>query len=446
MAQERNWRIATLKNQRSKMKDAKGNVIDVTEENAAEIARKEMALEKEGKDPEKEVVEDLSVIEPTVELSEEEKAEKEKADKEAAEAKAKEEDKNKEKTDEELVAANPEDLNDDEKAKREEIIKADEAETQRLVEAKEEDLNDEDKEKRKTALLKVETKNKEAFEAKVTKYAEDKKISVDDARKTLESAGKIKEKYKSDVDEIAIANLGLQHLVAKKDEEIRAVKEEASQPRRPQSAREWEVAIKERGLVSPEGKQANWEQVVADYRKANESETEGLEDEQVLRIISKEIHLRSDAHFKELKAKAKSEADDKRTKLLKAIPETDKQFSDEVKELLKTVPDAVILNPNYDIDHSVRWARGGHFTPDKIAELEKAAEERGFKRGQATKKIVSGPIGKGGPPKGDGAVTWTTKEKNEAFDMFPNVADEKEVFKLWKDVSDSRKKTKDKKK
>jgi len=43
------------------MKDKEGNVIVVDEENAADVARKEMELEKEGKDPESEVVEDLKL-------------------------------------------------------------------------------------------------------------------------------------------------------------------------------------------------------------------------------------------------------------------------------------------------------------------------------------------------------------------------------------------------
>lgn len=418
------------------MLDKEGNEITVVEENAAEIARKEMDLESKGKDPDKEVVEDITKFEE--ELSEEEK-------KVIEDKKKEEENEDKPKTEEELLSANPDDLKEDEKTKRTELIEAEETETKRLLDMKEEEAEGDDVEKRKTAVLKNETKEKEKFETKVTTYAEEKKVSVDDARKILESADKIVEKYSGNSEQIAIANLGLQHLVAKKDEEILAVKQEANQPKRPQSAREWEVAIKEQGLTRTDGKYVGWEKVVEDYRAKNESETDGMEDEQVLRIVAKEIYLRQGAFLKEQTLKAKSDADEKRTQLVDAIPEKDKQYADEVKTLLKTVPDRVILSENYDIEHSLRWARGGHFTPDKIAELEKAAELKGFQRGQASKKIISGPAGQSGPPKTKGVITWTEKEKNEAWDMFPNVEDEKERYNLYKDVKDSREKNKNKK-
>ena len=424
------------------MKDKEGNVIVVNEENAADVARKEMALEKEGKDPENEIVEDLKLQPEEKEEKEEEKEEKEEK---AEDKKEEKEEESKAKTPEELIAANPDDLDDDEKQEREELIQAEEAEEKRLLEAKEEELSAEDKEKKKTALLKIDTKKKAEFDTRVEAYAKEKEVAPEEARKTLESAGKISEKYSNDPEQIAIANLGLQQLVATKDEEIRAVKEEANQPRRPQSAGEWEIAIKERGLVRTGGGVDNWETVVKHYREKNEKDTEGLEDDQVLRLVAKEIHLGSKAYYKEQSLKAKTDANEKRDKLVTAIPEKDKQYADEVKSLLKTVPDSVILNKDYTIEHSLRWARGGYFTPDKVAELEKAAELKGFERGQASKKIISGPTGKSGTPKSKGTISWSEKEKEEASDMFPNVADEKERYKLWKEIEDSRAKNRKKK-
>ena len=445
--------IVALKNKGVDMLDKKGKVIEVNEENVAEIARKEMELEKSGKDPEKELFEPEIVNMSDEEIQEEENTRLLEAEentlsdedkvKRTELIKAKEE--SKEKTDEELISADPKDLSEDEKTKRTTIIEAEETESKRLIDAKEEDLNDEDKEKRKTVVLKAETKKKEELDVKVETYAGEKKISNDDARKVLESAGKIIEKYSGDSEKIAIANLGLQQLVSKKDEEILAVKQEANQPKRPQSAREWEVGIKDKGLTRTDGKWVGWETDVEDYRAKNEAETEGMDDEQVLKIVAKEIHLRSDAHFKEQSLKAKTDADEKRIKLVDAIPEKDKQYTDDVRGLLKTVPDRIILSENYSVEHSLRWARGGYFTPDKITELEKAAELKGFERGQASKKIISGPIGDGSPPKSKGTITWTEKEKEAAFDMFPNVEDEKERFKLWKEVKDSREKNKKKK-
>lgn len=436
------------------MLDKEGKVVEVTDENAAEIARRESELEKEGKDPEKELFEPEAVVKKSdEEIQEEENTRLLEAKEEDLDDKGKEkraelikakEDEPKEKTDEELISADPKDLNDEEKTKQTTLIEAEETESKRLLEAKEEDLKPEEIEKKKVVLLKVETKKKEEFDTKIETYAGEKKISNDDARKVLESAGKIIEKYSGDSEQIAIANLGLQQLVSKKDEEILAVKQEANQPKRPQSAREWEIGIKDKGLTRTDGKWVGWETVVEDYRKANEKETEGMEEEQILAIVAKEIYLRQDAYFKEQSLKAKTDADEKRIKLVDAIPEKDKQYTDDIRGLLKTVPDRIILSENYSVEHSLRWARGGHFTPDKIAELEKTAELKGFERGQASKKIISGPVGDGKPPKSKATITWSEREKDESYDMFPNVEDEKERFKLWKEVDDSRKKNKKK--
>ena len=69
-------------------------------------------------------------------------------------------------------------------------------------------------------MLKIETKTKASFDVEVKDYAKENEVSEDVARKTLESASKIVEKYNGDAKKIARANLGLQQLVAKKDEDI----------------------------------------------------------------------------------------------------------------------------------------------------------------------------------------------------------------------------------
>ena len=443
------------------MLDKEGNVVVVTEDNASEIALEERRLESEGKDPSKEIFGGEVVIEKKeegTELSDDDKKLIDTDDSELDEEKIaeknvliekqgkKKEEESEEKSDEELIVAKDEDLNDDEKSRRTVLLEAEEEETNRLLAIKDEDLEGDDIEKKKTVVLKADTKKKEEFTSRVDKYSKEKEISPEESRKTLESAGKIVEKYNGDSEQIAIANLGLQQLVSKKDEDILAVKQEANQPRRPQSAAEWVTAIKEYGLTDTQGKNSGWETVVTDYREKNKAETEDLEDEQVLKVVAKEIHLRADSHFKEVRVKAKSDADDKRIKLVDELPESDKKFASEVKELLKTVPDMAILNKNYNVEVATSWARGRHFTPDKIAELEKAAEEKGFIRGSAKSKIISGPSSKSGAPKSKGTPIWTDEQKQEALDQYPGVSDEKERYKLWKDVYDDRQKNREKKK
>ena len=198
------------------------------------------------------------------------------------------------------------------------------------------------------------------------------------------------------------------------------------------------------------GKTNDWETVVEMYREKNPEETEGLEDVKVLKIVAKEIHLRAQSHYEKNAAKMNTAANEKRDKLIENLSEKDAQHVPDLKELLKTIPDSVILDKDYIIEHSLHWARGRHFSPDKIAEIEKAAELKGFERGRASKRIISGPSGAGRRPTGGGAVMkWTEDEKSTAAAQYPNVVDEKERYKLFDEVRQDRankKKVRDQKK
>lgn len=441
-------------------KDAEGKYI-VTEENVAEVAqleRKEESQENETaeektaretqeredgeaqKAQEKEEQELVDAGEDTLNDDQRTKR-KEIIEKREAAEKAKEGD---EKSDEQILAAKPEDLNDDEKTKREELIEGQKTERERLLAIKDEDLSEEDKPKKEVVLLQLETEKKEAFETRVTDYAEANKIPVEDARKTLESVAKIKDKYEGNPEKIAEAALNLQRMVAQKDEEIQAAKDVASQPRMPESAKEWELVIKEKGMLTTGGKVLSWEEVVKAYREDNEDTTDGVQDDQVLKMASKEISARQEAHFAKQSSAIKKAADEKRDKLISSIPEGDKQHTADVTKLLKTVPDRVVLKKDYSIEHSVNWARGRHFTPDKVTELLKEAEEKGFKRGQVKGKIITGTVD-GKPPKAPKTVIITEGQKNQAREMFPGLTD-KEAFAAFVDVEKDREKNRQKNK
>ena len=438
-------------------KDAEGNDI-VTEENAAEIARKELAEEKkEDETPEEKTARETQEREDREAEEGQERENQELVDADEANlddtqkakradiikkreeaAKPKEGD---DKTDEQILAAKPEDLNDDEKTKREELIEGQKTERERLLAIDDKDLTPEDKPKKEIVLLQLETEKREAFDVRVTDYAEANKIPVEDARKTLESVAKIRDKYEGNPEKIAEAALNLQRMVALKDEEIQAAKEVASQPRMPESAKEWELVINEHGMTKENGQVISREEVVEIYREANKDTTVDVQDDQVLKMACKEISARQEAHFVKQNTLIKEKANEKRDKLISSIPEGDKQYAADVKKLLKTVPDRSILKKDYSIEHSIRWARGGHFTPDKVAELEKAAEAKGFERGQAKGKIVTGPGGGGKPPKGSKTVLLTEGKKNDAREMFPGLND-KEAFAAYAEVQEDRKKNK----
>ncbi len=433
--------------------DTDGNEIEVTEDNASEVARLEIAQEnetpealatrlaeelktKEDGEATQQEEDDLIAADETT-LDDDKKAQRQ----EIIDKRAKDNE-NGEKSDADLLAAKEEDLSDTEKEKVTVLKEAQATERKRLLDTKEEELSDDDKENKKTVLLQIETEGKAAFDIKVADYAKTKEIPIEDARKTLESISGISKKYENDPDKIAEANLGLQRLVSQKDEAIQAARTEASQPRKPQSAREWETIVLEGKLVNGKGELQTSEQVAEAYRELN-PETADLENEAVIKLVSKEIHIQSTAFFKEQEADLKGKANDKRDAIIKAIPDSDKDFADPIKKLLKTVSDEVIMRESYDGSSALQWARGGHFSPTKIAEIEKAAEERGFKRGQANGKVITGIIGKGNPPANKLTPKASPAQVTEAMDMFPG-KEEKEAVELYMDVKKDRENNKKK--
>lgn len=340
-----------------------------------------------------------------------------------------------EKTDEELLEAKAEELTDSEKERLDAVKKAIEAEETKLLEKPEAELNAEDKEKRATVVLKREAEEREEQEASISKYAEKKQITIEEARKIYESVAKIQKKHGKDPFELSRAVLEVQHLVNRKDEEIRAVKEQANKPRQPQSPAEWENVFKTRGIVV-DNQVLPWEEGVERYRSMNKDTIpEDMESEMVLKLIAKDVHNRYEVYSEKQSAKQTEDANKKRTELLKAIPEADKQFAADVEELLKSVPNGLILEQDYDISNALSWARGKYYTQDKVAQMVKDAEIRGFNRGKAANgKIVTTPVGGGKPASGKSPVSLSPAEKERAWQMFPDAKDDKEAYENYADV------------
>lgn len=408
----------------------------VTEENAAEIARQE--IEKERKDADPNYQSKVVPENPPAEGEEQEPS--------GQEAPPGSPDPT-EKTDEQLLEASDDDLNDAEKDRKKVLVDAAAAEEDRLLNTPEEELSPEDKEKREIVRLQRETRDKEAHEETVKAYAQAKEMPVEDARKIMDSIDRIKTKYENDPFKIAEAVLDLQHLITRKDDEIRTVKARANQPRGPQNPDEWERVLKAKGIKLGD-KWLTWEQGVEQYRKEEPELTQGLEDSQVLKIIARSMHTKVEAHQEKQLNALRKKADEKRDKLVAGIPEDSQRFAENVKELLGLVPDDVIVDEGYSVGDAVKWARGDYYTPEKIKEIVREAELKGFKRGQAVnKKPVSGPASSATTTRpGKTKPALTTAEQDEARDMFPNVKDDEEAFALYADIKAHREKNKKTKK
>ena len=308
---------------------------------------------------------------------------------------------------------------EEEKAERE--LKEQKEKDDVLLEKPEEELTDEEK-ARKEELLKVREEEKaKAYEEEVTAYATENNLNAEEARKELESISGIGEKYQNDPKKLAKAYLHQQRLVSKKDEEISTLKSTPAPAPLPDVTVE-QIADEinqgtltytdDKGVVRAQTKEY-W---VNQYRNHEPGLTEGLEDGQVIHLIAREIHQ----YRRETKAKQLNElsvkAKERRIEIINSLSEADKKYSKEVKEFLVHSPDASILGDNFDPKQIVFWAKGMKYDADI-----KAAEEKGFKRGQEQAKIIDKqpPVGKPTTKaKANVAEKLTEAQKTRALEMF----------------------------
>lgn len=347
-------------------------------------------------------------------MSEEEQAEYKKKKEEGEEGSGEEEETGK--TDEELLEADDESLSEEEKTKKQELVSAKAAEEEkRILEAKDEDLSEEDKTRKADILKAREAKASEAREQEIKDYAAENKISVDEAKQDLESIGKIAEKYESDPKKLAKANLHLQRMANKAVEEVKALKENPPTPPVQNTVEGWIEAINE-GKMSKDGKPLTKDQVVDAYRAKHPKITEDEDDDTVVKMAAKDII----GHIEKARTAAKSEATKKanevRASIVDNLSEEDKKFAAEIKEVVDASDDNYLLHEKFDEKEVINHVKGRHYDEDV-----KAAEDRGFKKGQEQAKILGlkkTPSGDGKPKKGSTKTKITDAEKERAFEMF----------------------------
>jgi len=285
-------------------------------------------------------------------------------------------------------------------------------EEERLLNSKEEDLSDEDKPKR-AELIKVqgeakqqkeadEKKLKEDLDKDIKTYATEHKISEDEARTDFESREKILEKYKGDPKQLALANLHLQRLYTKTQEELKTVREAKPSQAAQEIKLESVIKLIDDGKFLLNGKPAAREGLIDAYRKLKPDITENLDDEAVIKLVAeklKENYIRSqEEQVKTISAAAK----EKRTTLLNSLPEADKKFISEIQPLLEKMPDRAVMAEGYDLTAFVFWAKGKTYDADL-----KAVGEKEYKRGLEQAKI----LGQRESPSGTGKAPVKTKSK-----------------------------------
>lgn len=333
--------------------------------------------------------------------------------------------------DEELMSLPETELTDSEKAKKQELVKAkeDEAkkEEERILAAKDEELNADEKVRRIEMLKVKESEKAKAFEEEAQAYAKEDNISIEDAKEDLEHISKIREKYKDDTKQLAKANLNIQRLSTKLQNELKALKENPPLPPQPLTVERVLDAVKS-GQFKIGDKALVADEVVEKYRAQYPRETETADDEAVLLMASKEIKFHLEAKQKDIAETQSKELSEKATEkkktLLAVLPEADKKFVPIIEPLLAKMSPAQITSEHFSVVDMLKWAKGDYFDKNYNKDV-KEAEERGYKRGVEEAKIIGkkSPIGEGKTKtKTTTKRTLNDSEKRRALEMFDTTA------------------------
>jgi len=241
------------------------------------------------------------------------------------------------------------------------------------IEAKESESN-----KSQEEVDALKKKQEEEFDADVKAYAEAEKVPEEEARKFVESIGKVVEKYKGDPKQLAKANLHIQRLFTKTSEDLKTLQNAPpSLPEEKVSLEKLTGAIREGKLLREDGKTAvSEEEVVTAFREDNQDLVEGVEDEVVLKMAVKEMHQGFLKKQKDAAVQMSSEAKEKRATLLNSLSEEDQKFVSDIKPVLENVPDSLIMSEGYTLEDLVLYAYGKHYKEDMKAAIE-AAEKKG---------------------------------------------------------------------
>jgi hypothetical protein len=296
------------------------------------------------------------------------------------------------KTDDEIIATDDKDLDDAGKAKKVELVetkkKADEAKLEEDIKA----------------------------------YAKEYNLSIEEARKDyIEHIPAISKKYGDDAKQLSKANLHLQRLFTKTQDEAKKATE-AQKMAPVELSTESIVKMIDGGVIKVNGKPTDRDGIIASYREHYADITEEITDDAVFKLAVKEIKGKIEESERMKKIDLSTKAKDKRTALLSEVAESDKEFAKEITPILEKTPDAHIMNENFSVSDMLMWAKGKKYDELKasIEQVKKDEFARGLAKGKEEAKIIGikETPKEGSAPVAGGKVTLTAEQKQRALDMF----------------------------
>ena len=314
-----------------------------------------------------------------------------------------------------------------------EIKEKEQAEAE-LLKKPDEELSEEEKPK-KAELVKH--KQEAEFTEEAKGLALERKISVEDAKKELESYNKIAEKYKSNPKEMAKALLNSQREYLRLQTEHNKLKNEPQ----PGDLQEGEAIV--------DGKKLSKEEVfkilVDGYRKEFPEIAEDMDDPKVYRLAVTRLKDKQMAMRESERVELSGKAKEKRSELINSLTDNEKEYAAEIKGLLEKTSDHVLMHPDWNFGDVKNWARGKYFTSEKMEDIRKEAFKKGVEEakilGEKEKKGAGSGKGITPPAKKTVAAQLTEDEKNQALSMYrmDGITDEQK-FEMFLDYKEHQRK------
>ena len=243
--------------------------------------------------------------------------------------------------------------------------------------AEEEKPEEEDPDKKEESEEEKSQKQAEEFEQRANDYAVKEGLSLDEAKEELRGQEGIVNKYQKDPLQIAKAFQHTQRAYDKLKNDHTQTEEQLKSLQAQTEAAQKEATVE--GYLAK-----NREGLIKQYRDKYPGKSESMSDEAVFDEVKEKVEKVFSDKYKEALDKQAKAAENRRAELIESVPEADKKFLPEVRDMLKSLSDPVVLQKDFDLKDSILWAKGRHYDQDV-----KSAYERGVKQGKE-KPVIAG--------------------------------------------------------
>lgn len=341
-----------------------------------------------------------------------------------------------EKSDEEILDAKEEELNDGEKERRQQLIEEQDQKEKELLETPDDQLDEEKLKQKQELTKKAEQKHEQTQEQRIKEYAEQANVTQEEAAKEIKQIDEIKQRYEGDVDKIAKSNLYLQRMASKAKNEIKRVRESAKGQE--VTADHMDKLVQNNEFIV-NGKAWNKEMLIKAGRNNKEwaDITESMDDEAVYKMVLRDLTKQHNSKLKEQQSKVKQTAETKRVEAIRELANYDNKFYEQAKGILENMDDQVVASEYFDVRHVLTQVKGSRYDKDL-----KAAQEDAYKRGLEKAKIMekTSPVGGGktkkAKPKGSVANLLNGEQKKRAQEMYQSLTNksDEDKYRMYMEI------------